>query len=272
MNINTENYEAYLLDYMEGQLNAEETAQLKAFVATQGLDWSELTEPLPHLEAPQMAYESKKDLKKKRAIVPLYVKMAGAAAAAGLLLTVTLWPEKQLPKVESIAELNPIEATHIDVAPKISVLPARPIHFVKSQIVAKEEPVVPEKKEVPLVAELPTKSADAIQANHPLVNFEKPDFDLLAYHMSTDLVFALMTEADDNHLAHENEEVSMIGKAFFWMTKGQHTSLGSLIGSGVRKAKQDLTEAATDFVLAAYQHADEQFEEVKERWEEKHEE
>ena len=42
-NITTDNYEAYLLDYMEGNLNADETKQLKAFVATQGLDWNELT-------------------------------------------------------------------------------------------------------------------------------------------------------------------------------------------------------------------------------------
>ena len=107
-NITTDNYEAYLLDYMEGNLSPEGAAELKAFVAAQGLDWSELTEELPYLAAPQVAYEGKEKLKKKAAVVPLYVKIASAAAAAGLLLTVSLWPEKSMPKVEPIAELKPI--------------------------------------------------------------------------------------------------------------------------------------------------------------------
>ena len=94
MNINTDNYEAYLLDYMEGNLSPEEAVELQAFVEAQGLDWSELTEELPRLEAPQIEFEDKERLKKQRAIVPLYVKIASAAAAAGLLLTVSLWPEK----------------------------------------------------------------------------------------------------------------------------------------------------------------------------------
>ena len=48
-NITIDNYEAYLLDYMEGNLSPDEAEQLKAFVAAQGLDWNELTEELPHL-------------------------------------------------------------------------------------------------------------------------------------------------------------------------------------------------------------------------------
>ena len=40
MNITIDNYEAYLLDYMDGQLNPEKTLQLKQFVAAQGLDWA----------------------------------------------------------------------------------------------------------------------------------------------------------------------------------------------------------------------------------------
>ena len=72
-NITTDNYEAYLLDYMEGNLSPDEAEQLKAFVATQGMDWDELTEELPHLEAPQIAFEGKEKMKKKATVVPLYV-------------------------------------------------------------------------------------------------------------------------------------------------------------------------------------------------------
>jgi hypothetical protein len=63
MNITTDNYEAYLIDYLDGKLSADETEQLKQFVAAQGLDWTELTEGLPHLEAPQIVYQNKSELR-----------------------------------------------------------------------------------------------------------------------------------------------------------------------------------------------------------------
>ena len=47
MNITIDNYEAYLIDYLDGNLNEDETRQLQQFVAAQGLDWAELTEGLP---------------------------------------------------------------------------------------------------------------------------------------------------------------------------------------------------------------------------------
>ena len=109
-NITIDNYEAYLLDYMEGNLSPEMTAELKAFIAAQSLDWNELTEELPHLEAPDITYQGKEKLKQRslspskgrskdsKHIIPLYVKIASVAAAAGLLLTVSLWPEKSMPK------------------------------------------------------------------------------------------------------------------------------------------------------------------------------
>ena len=37
-NINIDNYEAYLLDYLEGNLSPDKAEQLKAFVVAQGLD------------------------------------------------------------------------------------------------------------------------------------------------------------------------------------------------------------------------------------------
>ena len=124
-NITIDNYEAYLLDYMEGNLSPDEAVQLKTFVAAQGMDWEELTEELPHLEAPAVTYQGKENLKKKGTIVPLYVKIASAAAAAGLLLTVTLWPEKSMPRVEPIANLKPIEVSRISTNEPIALLPRR---------------------------------------------------------------------------------------------------------------------------------------------------
>ena len=139
-NITPDKYEAYLLDDLEGNLSPDEAEQLKAFVAAQGLDWDELTEELPHLEAPQIAYEGKESLKQRslspskgrpqRNIIPLYVKIASVAAAAGLLLTVSLWPEKQLPKVEPIANLKPIEVSRIVTHEPTNLLPRRAIERI----------------------------------------------------------------------------------------------------------------------------------------------
>ena len=265
-NITTDNYEAYLLDYMEGNLSPDETEQLKAFVAARGLDWSELTEDLPRLEAPQIEFEDKERLKKQRAVVPLYVKIASAAAAAGLLLTVGLWPEKQLPKTEPIADLKPIAATRIEMPFDLKTLPIRTNHFVNSQVVVKEKPVVAERVEIPLLAQLEPQKPQSLPVQNA---FNEPDFYLLAYKMNTDLAFVQM---DGNSFPDDIEDErnpSLIGKGLLWLTQGRHDSFASLIGAGLHKAKQDLTEAATDMALAAYYRADERFEEAKEYWGEK---
>ena len=268
-NITIDNYEAYLLDYMEGSLSPEGAEELRQFVAAQGLDWDELTAPLPYLEAPQMAYDEKDKLKKKGAVVPLYVKIASAAAAAGLLLTVSLWPEKQLPKVEPIAELKPILPGRLITENETNLLSKKTVHFVQLQVVRKEKTAVsetiPERVETPLLAQLEPRQATTLT---PKANLDEPDFEFLAYRLNSDLAFA---QANGNLFAEEAEEepISLIGRGLLWLTKGRHSTFASLIGSGVSEAKKGLAEAATDMALAAYQRADEQWTETKERWEEK---
>ena len=274
MNITIDNYEAYLVDYLDGNLSESETKQLQNFVAAQGLDWDKLTEELPHLEAPALAYENKEGLKKKAAVVPLYVKIASAAAAAGLLLTVSLWPEKQLPKVEPIAELKPVAATGIERPLERLALQTRPTQFVKQNIVVREKKVevvkaVVEKTEMPLVAELPQIKAKEARIETTSPSFAEPDFDYLAYRINAGMALAQY----ESHSFEENledEGVSLIGRGLLWLTGGRHSSFASLINSGLRQAKKETIEAATDMALAAYQRADEQLEEAKERWEEKH--
>ena len=279
-NITTDNYEAYLLDYLEGNLSPDETKQLKDFVAAQGLDWNELTAPLPYLEAPQIAYEGKEKLKKKAAVVPLYVKIASAAAAAGLLLTVSLWPEKSMPKVKPIAELKPILPGRLITASETTTtLPPRTMQFVQPHVVKKEKPTVSEnvaeaiskRAETPLIAQLEPQKAQTLPTS---TTFNEPDFDLVAYRMDTHLALAQI-EANRFKGYSEDEdydrELSLIGRGLLWLTNGRHDSFASLIGAGVSKAKQDLTEAATDMALAAYSNFSEQFEETKERWEERQE-
>ena len=272
-NITTDNYEAYLLDYTEGNLSPDEAEQLKAFVAAQGMDWDELTEELPHLEAPQIEFENKERLKKKGALVPLYVKIASAAAAAGLLLTVTLWPEKSMQKTETIAELKPILPGRLITASETTTLPPRTFRFVQPQVVKKERPTfsetVSERVEAPLVAQLEPQKAPTLPTSSTVA---EPDFNLLAYRMNTDLALALINEYGFKDFSENEEfdrEPSLIGKGLLWLTKGRHDSFASIIVSGLTTAKKELDLAATDFALTAYNRADERFEEAKENWQDK---
>ena len=276
-NITIDNYEAYLLDYMEGNLSPDETKQLKAFVAAQGMDWDELTEELPHLEAPAVTYQGKENLKKKGVIVPLYVQIASAAAAAGLLLTVTLWPEKSMPRVEPIANLKPIEVSKIKTNEPIALLPRRatesinplPRTGIRGDDLRSEGHLTSERTAMPLLAELPTKTATALQIDLPWTNFDEPDFDLMAYRMNTELA---MMSFDGNEFSDDTEEerdLSLIGKGIYLLTDGRHNSFASIISTGLSTAKKELNLAATDIALTAYYRADERFEEAKENWQDK---
>ena len=277
-NITTDNYEAYLLDYMEGNLSPDEAEQLKAFVAAQGLDWNELTEELPHLEAPIITYEGKESLKKKATVVPLYVKIASVAAAAGLLLTVSLWPEKSMPKVEPIASLKPIEVSHISTNEPIALLSRRatesidplPRTSLRGDDMLSEGHLTSGRKATSLLAELPTKTATALQTNQPWTDFNEPDFDLLAYHMDKELAMMLLDGNVFYDDAKDERDLSLIGKGIYLLTDGRYDSFEDLIFSGLTTAKKELSLAATDMALAAYNNVNEQFEEAKERWEEKH--
>ena len=291
-NITIDNYEAYLLDYVEGNLSPEGAADLKAFITAQGLDWNELTEELPYLEAPQIVYEGKESLKQRplslskgrssdnrSAVVPLYVKIASAAAAAGLLLTVSLWPEKSMPKVEPIANLKPIEVSCIDTKEPFALLPRRATESIdplprtnlcRDDMLSKTSSkghTISERESATLMAELPTKSASALQTDLPLADADEPDFDFLAWRMNANFAYA---EYEVNAFSAETEdehELSLISRGIYRLTDGRHDSFASLISSGLTTAKKEISLAATDMALTAYLRADEHFEKAKERWE-----
>ena len=276
-NITIDNYEAYLLDYMEGNLSPDEAEQLKAFVVAQGVDWNELTEELPHLEAPAVTYQDKERLKKKATLVPLYVKIASAAAAAGLLLTVTLWPEKSMPRVEPIANLKPIEVSKINTNEPIVLLPRRatesinplPRTGIRGDDLRSEGHLTSKRTAMPLLAELPTKTATALQIDLPWTNFDEPDFDLMAYRMNTELAMMSFDGNEFSDDAEEERDLSLIGKGIYLLTDGRHDSFASIISTGLSTAKKELNLAATDIALTAYYRADERFEEAKENWQDK---
>ena len=273
LNINTDNYEAYLLDYLEGNLSPEEAEQLKAFVAAQGLDWNELTEELPHLEAPQIEFENQERLKKKGALVPLYVKIASAAAAAGLLLTVTLWPEKQLPKVEPVAELKPVLPTRLITSEESQTLPPRTVSFATTQNKttqnkAKKQPNTV-RTETALLADLQPIKAEVRPIVLTTTQAYEPDFGLIAFHLNSDLAFAQLDESNYGNTNEDERNLSFIGQGIYRLTDGRHDSFASIISTGLSTAKKEISLAATDMAMTAYYRADERFEEAKENWQDK---
>lgn len=275
-NINIDNYEAYLLDYLEGNRGPDEAEQLKAFVAAQGLDWNELTEELPHLEAPQIEFEGKERLKKKGAIVPLYAKIASAAAAAGLLLTVTLWPDKSMPKMEPVAELKPVLPTRLITSEEVQTIPPRTVSFVATQNKmaqnkVKKQPIAV-RTETTLLADLQPMRAEGTPIALTATHAYEPDFDLIAYQMDANLAFAQYNESVFSDDTEDERNLSFIGRGIYRLTDGRHDSFGSIISSGISTAKKEISLAATDMALTAYNRADERIEEAKERWQEKREE
>ena len=280
MNITTDNYEAYLIDYLDGNLSDDETEQLKQFVAAQGLDWAELTEGLPHLEAPQIVYQNKSALrslslskgrsdKEKRHIVPLYIKIASAAAAAGLLLTIGLWPEKSLPEVEPIAELKPIHSQLTITEGPFQIVPKSAIPFTKIQGSRKEAKSQPTRMEIETIAALSPMKAQEI------ATFETSDFalasdiELLRYRMENEATLARL--AFESTFVEEMP-ISFIGRGIYRMTEGRHASIGDLINAGLHIAKKEIKKASADAALATYYRAEEHYEEAKEYWQEKREE
>ena len=282
-NITIDNYEAYLLDYMEGNLSPDETKKLKAFVAAQGLDWNELTEELPHLEAPQIEFKNKERLKQRplslskgrpnRTIIPLYVKIASAAAAAGLLLTVTLWPEKQPPKVEPVAELKPVLPTRLITSEESQTLPPRTISFATTQNKTTQNKVKKQPKtvrtETALLADLQPIKAEGAPIALTTTQAYEPDFGLIAYHLYSDPAFAQLDESNYVKTNEDERDLSLIGKGIYLLTDGRHNSFASIISTGLSTAKKELNLAATDIALTAYYRADERFEEAKENWQDK---
>ena len=266
MNITTDNYEAYLTDYLDGNLSADETEQLKQFVAVQGMDWTELTEGLPQVTAPAITYNGKESLKKKSTVIPLYVKIASAAAAAGLLLTIGLWPEKSLPKVEPIAELQAIQPHLTITEGPFRIVPKRAISFTESQGCRKETRKQPTRMKEDAIAALSPMKAQEIAGFETSDFAHASDIELLRYRLESEATLARLALEST---FEEEMPTSFIGRGIYRMTEGRHASIGDLINAGLHLAKKEIKKASADAALATYYRAEEHFEEAKEHWQEK---
>ena len=274
MNITTDNYEAYLLDYVEGNLSPEGAAELKAFVAAQGLDWDELTEDLPHLEAPEIAYEGKERLKQKPKVVPMYVKIASAAAAAGLLFTLVWKPNETLPKQELLAELKPIKAQLSLNEKPMRLVPRRTVQFVNTQPIesqsvekTKTQNSYIERTETLALAELsPLKPTATVS-----IATTKPDAELemrmemLRYRLDADLAYANL---NDYAMADEIP-TSFIGRTIYRWSEGRYASINDLVNAGLHRTKQEISTVTTEMAMDVQQRAEEHLADAREYWQEK---
>ena len=271
MNINTDNYEAYLLDYQEGNLNESEARQLKEFVLAQGLDWDELTEELPKLGVPNLVYENKEALKKRSKKVPLFVQIASIAAALALLFVVFWKQDDTMPKQELIATLKPIAAHTLETETYASTVPSKKTYqfnnqSVKSNRVEKTETM--ERENMPLVAEMQPIATKTLELSGSAVREIQPNLPLPLYLLND--YYAYMDYSDyDDASEYSEEKPSLIDKGIVWLSDGRYNGFGHFINSALHRAKQDVMETTTKVAMTAYYKIDYEIEEAKERWQEK---
>lgn len=97
MELNTHTYEAYLLDYSEGQLSDQEVLLLQQFITAHPElgSWEELTEELPVLAAEELSFENKALLRQN----PDFT-LSGTAGIERFDLTAINYLEGELSKAE----------------------------------------------------------------------------------------------------------------------------------------------------------------------------
>lgn len=105
MKISMNNYEAYLIDYMDGRLNDAEIQQLRTFCTLNHIDFEELTEDLPILESSNDSYDEKEYLFKNK-IVPFDGINENNYEERFIAYQELLLDEKEKREVEDFVEQN----------------------------------------------------------------------------------------------------------------------------------------------------------------------
>lgn len=158
MKTNLENYEERFVDYMEGQLIAEEMQEVEAFVA----EHPELEEDFKLFCSTKLEPDTSVVFTKKESLMqtgtmirPLFVKIVAAAACVALLIGIGvhfLKPHQELEKQPMLASLTPIEAQLIDTkeetqglrksdARPVSIPRTRPVSIPRTRLVEETSPI-----------------------------------------------------------------------------------------------------------------------------------
>lgn len=182
MKTNLQNYEERFVDYMEGQLSPDEMREVETFVTHH----PELEEDfrlfaISKLEPdPKVRYENKEALmhpSDKLKVIPLFVRIASAAAVVALLLGIGWFflRQGQDPTVTEqplIANLTPIRATALDLtSPSQELAPSscpRPFMSQKTKSHTVKFPAQP--KTSPM--EDPSASLETAELSDPIYPIE----------------------------------------------------------------------------------------------------
>ena len=243
--------------------------QLKAFVTAQGLDWDELTEPLPHLEAPQISYENKENLMKKAVTVPLFAKIISAAAAIALLLAIFWKQDESLPKMELVAELQPKAATTLASGENSYPSPTKKNYQIQYQQIEVKRTATfnkIERTEAPLLADLSPHPTSEIQLT--------ADYQIAHNLLPEPVLYRFDATLAQNEIPEDFDydwNPSLFDKAVIYLSEGKYSSLGQMLSGSLKSAKREVVKTASEFVATAYYKMDYNLEEAKERWQEKRE-
>lgn len=194
-------------------------------------------EEFPRLVPPDVVYKGKSALKKS-AVVPLYAKIASAAAVAALL-AVLFWHHPARPEVELMATLKPKDAGCIEtpLALCLSGQRARFVNKAKTSVrrsPAKDSPSLPvtstaSREELPLLAGLSPVGASLLPSADPSYVLFPADNDPVLDEME----YIAWNEEDDLSLAR---------RGFQRMTDGQFDSFGEMLRYGWRSVKTELAQ------------------------------
>lgn len=200
-------------------------------------------EDYPRLVPPEVVYEGKADLKKP-VVIPLYVKIASAAAAVALLVAL-FWRQSVMPKQPLMAEMTAIKATGV-VNTESPLLAQSDARFTlpktqtrtKTRTETKTKPQPQTTKPNTIVRE----TLSPIAALSPQTATLLPKEDEPAYLALSGLKdyepMALLNAAQDTE-----EDLSILRKGLLKLTDGQYDSFASMFGEGWRKAKTELAMA-----------------------------
>ena len=196
----------------------------------------------PRLTPPNVVYENKDALKKKAAIIPLYAKIASAAAVVALMVGLFWHLSYDRPEQVMTADLVPVK-TLMERSDDSLQTTGKRAHFVVSKPMTPVSPSVNVRPEISLVATLEPCRTPLLKAQTPILDLRHDSFE------------PLMAQVEQQP-SFWDDDLSMVQRGIWMITDGQHDSFGSLLLSGWRSMKEELlqiNESVADGIYALKQ-------------------
>ncbi len=194
------------------------------------------SEEEPRLVPPQVVYEHK-DALKKTAVIPLYAKVAAAAAAVALLFGL-FWQRAFRPELELTATLKPIQSGQLPVAScQLAERDLREQGTVTYGDVRRPVQTVREerRRELPLLASLAPATSSGLTAEYA------PDV-----LNETTLANMAVAWTPEGQVRDELAD-SPLGKRIPWGEDREFEGLGTLLLQGWRAVKVEMAQLNESF-------------------------